>query len=416
MEGVETLKIDGRISGVSVHYEKHKANDTAVNGLQRHNEREPGQKHSNKNIDDERTQDNVFLKRAPKKYKNAVEDIIKNEKKDGMKNVRKNSVRMVGVTVQLSGKILDQSEKIQEEVLRDMYEWLKEKHGEENMVSAVIHKDETNMHLHFDFVPITEDKRLSARDVVSKSNLKRYQKESLKYLQETHPSMHFKRGGGETNGLSQKNFEVLQKLKQEHEEAMNEYDEYLNDREIELEIREKAVEEYQILVNEKIHNNRKEKEVLNQEKDKLNRGKEDFINEKREYTQSVQKFNHRIKLFEQSKNSLKDKKTAFEREKEVFEREKKIIAIRGQEAEEKLLEATEMRIMADKVLEQAKGIKKHLGDTWQRILDMVRAGELEARKVEEVAEKYDPFTEDDIEKFSEDILELSKEKTREMGL
>ena len=410
------MKIDTRTSGVSVHYTKHKANDTAVNGLQRHNEREPGGKHSNKNIDDSRTYKNVFLNKSPKKYKKTVEDVIKNEKKDGMKNVRKNSVRMVEVSVQLSGKILEQSEELQEEVLRDMYEWLKEEHGEKNIVSAVIHKDETNMHLHFDFVPITEDKRLSARDILSKSNFKRYQQESLEYLQEMHPRMNFKRVGGETNGLSQKDFEILQKMKKENEDAMNEYDEYLNEREKQIDTREISVEAQEKLLNVKEQKNRKERESLIREKDKLKRGKEEFADKKQEYANSVKEFNHRIKLFKKLKISLGDEKMVFEREKEEFEQEKERIAIKDQEAEKKLLEATEMRNLADRVLEKSKGVKRHLGDTWQRILDMVRAGELEARKVEEVAEKYDPFTEEDIERFSEDILELSKGKSREMGL
>lgn len=33
----------------------------------------------------------MFLNKSSKKYKKTVEDVIKNEKKDGMKNVRKNS-------------------------------------------------------------------------------------------------------------------------------------------------------------------------------------------------------------------------------------------------------------------------------------------------------------------------------------
>lgn len=58
------MKIDTRTSGVSLHFEKYKANDVGINGLQRHNERVPGQKHSNKNIDDSRTVENVFLRKA----------------------------------------------------------------------------------------------------------------------------------------------------------------------------------------------------------------------------------------------------------------------------------------------------------------------------------------------------------------
>ncbi len=43
--------------------EKHKG---STGGLQRHNEREPGQRHSNKNIKPDRTKNNIFLK--PKRW------------------------------------------------------------------------------------------------------------------------------------------------------------------------------------------------------------------------------------------------------------------------------------------------------------------------------------------------------------
>lgn len=100
--------------------------------------------------------------------------MIKNKRKGGIKGVRKDAVRMVEATVQLSGKVLDMSEYEQEQVLRDSYEWLKDKFGEDNVISAVIHKDETNMHLHFDFVPI-EDGKLNAKAIISKPRLKKYQ-------------------------------------------------------------------------------------------------------------------------------------------------------------------------------------------------------------------------------------------------
>jgi hypothetical protein len=43
-------------------------------------------------------------------------------------------------------------------------DWLKDKHGEENIISATIHRDETTPHLAAFVVPITKDGRLSARD------------------------------------------------------------------------------------------------------------------------------------------------------------------------------------------------------------------------------------------------------------
>lgn len=425
------MKINGSPSGISLHYEKHKGNDTAVNGLQRHNERKPGQKHANKNIKDERTAENVFLRRSPKKYKAEIEDKIKKNKKGGMKGVRKNSVRLVEATVQLSGKILEQPEEKQEEVLQDMYEWLKEEHGEENIVSAVIHKDETNMHLHFDFVPITEDKRLSARDIISKGNMRRMQRESLEYMQEKYKSMNFERGNSETKGLSQKDFETFKKLQEEHEQAMNEYSDMLDVQENELDKREEAVTEKEAELSGKEYKLRNASNTVHKREKNVNESEKNLEMKEKQYQDEYkalqsekERFNKTLTKFNQQQVKMKqDKEQLGERENDVEGRETAVtvreiqVETKDQEADKKLLEAENERNKAEKLLEQVKGIKNNLARRWEMILDMVRAGELRSREVEEVAEKYDPFTDDKFEDFSQDVLELSKQKkSHGMGL
>lgn len=228
-------------SGVSLHFEKHKGG-SGLNGLQRHNERVPGQKHSNKNIDDERTADNVFLHKANGPFTQVTSDIIEQNRKNGLKGVRKDAVRMVEATVQLSGRILEMPEEQQEQVLRDSYEWLKQEFGEENVVSAVIHKDETTMHLHFDFVPI-EDGSLSAKKVISKKKLFGYQRDFLEMLQEEHPNANFERGEQAFAGLKQKDFEKLQELKAEQEKELQDWQDELYDTEDTLDAREDELNE-----------------------------------------------------------------------------------------------------------------------------------------------------------------------------
>lgn len=218
-------------SGVSLHFEKHKANNSSVNGLQRHNERKPGQNHSNEKIDDTRTADNVLLVKSNDTYQNRVAEIIQQNRKGGLKGVRKDAVRMVEATVQLSGMILDQNEEQQEAVLTSAFEWLKETFGEENIVSASIHKDETNMHLHFDFVPI-RDSKLTAKSIISKPSLKIYQSDSLKHLQKEFPLMNFQRQElSDYNGLSQKAFEAFQEHKAEAYKEIDQREMALNARE-----------------------------------------------------------------------------------------------------------------------------------------------------------------------------------------
>lgn len=246
---MKLMKISTKTSGVSLHFEKHKGNNAGINRLQAHNERVEGGQHSNKNIDVDRTKDNIVLKKSDGSYYKQIKKIIENNRENGLKGVRKDAVRMVEATVQLSGQVLDRSEEEQEQVLRQSYEWLKNTYGEKNIVSAVIHKDETNMHLHFDFVPIDSDHKLNAKKLMSKGNLQKYQNQFLEYLQENNKSLNFVRGSGEYNGLSQEVYEKLQDERKdmiqditEQELELNQKELELNRRETELNTRETALE------------------------------------------------------------------------------------------------------------------------------------------------------------------------------
>ena len=110
-------------SSISLHFEKHKG---STGGLQRHNEREPGQRHSNKNIKPDRTKDNIFLKpKDDRTYGERVDDRLEAGYR-GAKAIRKDAVKMVEATVQLGGDITKESEEMQIEALKEAYEELKE--------------------------------------------------------------------------------------------------------------------------------------------------------------------------------------------------------------------------------------------------------------------------------------------------
>lgn len=183
-------KMRGVGSTLSVHIEKHKKG--AVNGLQRHNERKPGQKHSNEFIDDARTADNIALARWGEggSYQARIQDIL-DKHYEGKRAPRSDAVVMVEVSVNLGGVITELSEREQVEVLEFMHEWLSERYG--YVVSSNIHVDEMTPHLQFDLVPLTADGRLSAKEVFNRGALQALQRESLEAVQEAFPSYGFKR-------------------------------------------------------------------------------------------------------------------------------------------------------------------------------------------------------------------------------
>lgn len=229
-------------SSISLHFEKHKG---STGGLQRHNEREPGQRHSNKNIKPERTKDNIFLKpKDDRTYGERVDDRLEAGYR-GTKAVRKDAVKMVEATVQLGGDITKESEETQIEALKQAYEELKEMYGEENIISAVIHVDETTPHLHCDFVPLTKRGNLSAKDVIGdKKKMRRTQEKFLEAMQERVPRAKFARLEPEKaqfNGLDQALYEKMTASIKEREDKLCDHEDYIEDKEIELENKEEQL-------------------------------------------------------------------------------------------------------------------------------------------------------------------------------
>lgn len=79
-----------------------------------------------------------------------------------------------------------------------VYKFLVEKYGEENVISAFVHRDETRDHLHFAFVPAVPDKKwnekhpeqprekLSAKEALTRNDLKKFHIELERYLDSFH--------------------------------------------------------------------------------------------------------------------------------------------------------------------------------------------------------------------------------------
>ena len=70
------------------------------------------------------------------------------------------------------------------------FEFLKERIGEENIISAVVHMDEKTPHLHLCFVPLTKDKRLSAKEILgNKKTMIRWQDDFYACMSERWPEL-----------------------------------------------------------------------------------------------------------------------------------------------------------------------------------------------------------------------------------
>lgn len=349
-------------SSISLHFEKHKG---STGGLQRHNEREPGQRHSNKNIKPDRTKDNIFLKpKDDRTYGERVEDRLEAGYR-GTKAVRKDAVKMVEATVQLGGDITKESEETQIEALKEAYEELKEMYGEENIISAVIHVDETTPHLHCDFVPLTKRGNLSAKDVIGdKKKMRRTQEKFLEAMQERVPRAKFARLEPEKaqfNGLDQKLYEKMTASIKEREDKLCDREDYIEDQEIKLENKEEQLNQLKETLEAKENEIRARERQVEKDEDGIVFDRDALMDKEQRLAERAQELREQGEAIAETANKLADKTRELNlraedldgREEALKRAEGLAEARRAQELENARKEAE--RIKED-AREEAKGI------------------------------------------------------------
>ena len=313
---------------------------TVTNGLARHNERQPGMKHTNSNIKNDRTKDNITLVTSDLSYPKRIEKIIE-EQHTSKRKVRHDAVRLITTTVELGGDIRDKSEKEQVDFLLETYDYLKNEYGENNIVHASIHVDETCPHLHFDFVPI-KDGSLNARSVVgNKKDMKTTQNKLLKTMQDKFPQHDFKRKNSTIKGVDRR---IWQSIQDQKKKVEAEIDEKISNFKRNAKIKLSEIDEREKRVTT-LENDLKQREgVLNASEENLKTKQDDFDvyrkNKVKELNNKETKLNQRSE--ELVKNEAKqDKKELMlnqreielnqyqerlkEQEKEQEEKEKEIV-------------------------------------------------------------------------------------------
>jgi len=186
------------------HVQKFKASD--VKGTQIHNQRE-SQNSKNKDIDKDRTRLNYDLHNESHiNYNQKVKEIIK----DGYsvdKGIRKDAVVMTSTLVTSDSEYFKKlSNEEQKEFFKKSFEFLKEKYGEKNIISATVHMDEATPHMHLCSVPLTEDGRLSAKNIFDRKALLNLQDELPKYLQSNGFDIQRGEAGSEKTHLDTQDF------------------------------------------------------------------------------------------------------------------------------------------------------------------------------------------------------------------
>ena len=158
----------------------------AARSIDAHHERTKEEYASNPDIDKSRIAQNYHLVTPRWSY----EQEIKHRIQMAGCRVRRDSVKFVDTLVTVSPEFAKAHEAEMPEYFNRAFDFLKERVGEENIISAVVHMDEKTPHLHLCFVPLTKDKRLSAKEILgNKKSMIRWQDDFYACMAEQWPEL-----------------------------------------------------------------------------------------------------------------------------------------------------------------------------------------------------------------------------------
>ena len=151
--------------------EKYHKQDVAP--IEKENERDEKYEASNPQIDSERTRNNYRF--TPYFGKTYTEFINGRIKKLGL-SPRKDAVVMNSFVLGSDKQFFDGLAKIEQyNFFSDCYKFFAERYGEENIIAAVVHNDETTPHMHLNLMPVTKDGRLCSKQLFDKPQLQQLQ-------------------------------------------------------------------------------------------------------------------------------------------------------------------------------------------------------------------------------------------------
>ena len=168
-----------------------------ISNIEAHNERTKEKYASNPDVDTSRSKDNFHIIQPTDKYRAMSEALIKQYE---CPRVRSDSVRIVETLITASPEFFKGKKKSE---IRGFFEhavdFLKQELGEDRLISAVVHMDEKTPHMHVSFVPITEDGRLSAKEIVgNKKKLTEWQDGFWQHMVEKYPDLERGKSAGIT--------------------------------------------------------------------------------------------------------------------------------------------------------------------------------------------------------------------------
>lgn len=208
----EEMRGGNKVGYAVVHMMKIKSG--AVGGIQSHNNREHEPK-TNPDVDMSRSEDNYDLISCDN-YKRSIKEKLSNLV-ESSRAIRKDAVVVCNFIVTSDNETMDAlGADRQREFFQDSVKWFSDRYGADRVLNATVHMDETTPHLHIGVMPITQDGRLSAKAIFTKTEMKAIQTE---FAREVGEKYGLERGveGSERTHLSEARFKEQKALEMVNE-------------------------------------------------------------------------------------------------------------------------------------------------------------------------------------------------------
>ena len=167
-----------------------------ISNIEAHNERTKEEYASNPDIDKSRSHLNFHLLEPERKYRAEAERQIK----DAGCRTRSDSVRLVEALVTATPEFFKGKKKAEiKAYFQEALDFIREHQDPKTIISAVVHMDEKTPHMHLSFVPLTEDGRLCAKEIVgNKKKLTQWQDRFWEHMVKKYPDLERGESASET--------------------------------------------------------------------------------------------------------------------------------------------------------------------------------------------------------------------------
>ena len=191
-----------------------------ISGIEAHNERTKEKYASNPDVDPTRTHLNFHLIKPERRYRAECEKQIA----EAGCRTRSDSVRVVEALITATPEFFKGKKRAEiKEFFNEALDFIKQNQSPETIISAVVHLDEKSPHMHLCFVPLTEDKRLCAKEILgNKKKLTQWQDKYWEHMVKKYPDLERGESASETgrDHIPTRVFKQMARLNKQHDKLV----------------------------------------------------------------------------------------------------------------------------------------------------------------------------------------------------